>query len=98
MTSTSPDPTNYPDPSPEFLTLHATCAKAAHFSGAGAYLDELDEGVEHVGVLAGDGGSADLLPHALMSMSMGSTGARDRVETLHSEAVLIVFSTTITEY
>ena len=74
MTFTSSDPANYPVRSSEFLTLHATCAKAAHLSGAGAYLDELDEGVEHVGVLAGDGGSADLLIHALTSMSMGSTG------------------------
>jgi len=74
MTFTSSDPTNHPVPSTEFLTLHATCAKAAHFTGAGAYLDELDQDVADLGVLAGDGGSADVLTQALTSMSMGSIG------------------------
>jgi len=69
MTFTSSDPSNLPVPSPELLALHATCAKVAYFSGASAYLDELDR---DIGVLAGDGGSVDVLIQALAtSMSMG---------------------------
>jgi hypothetical protein len=75
ITFTSSDPTNHPVPSPEFLTLHATCAKAAYFSGAVAYLDKFDEDMADLGVLAGDGESVDILTHALTSMSMSSTGA-----------------------
>lgn len=65
MTFTSSDSTNLPVPSPDFLALHATCAKVTHFSGAGAYLDELDQDVEDLGVLADEGGSVDVLIQAL---------------------------------
>ena len=76
ITLTSSDPVNLPVTSPKFLALHATCAKVAQFSGAGAYIDELDEDVEDLGVLVGDGGSADALAYALMrSMSITHVGA-----------------------
>jgi hypothetical protein len=65
ITFTSPDPINLLVPSPDFLTLHATCAKVAFFSDAGAYLDELYEDVEDLGVLAGDGRSVNALTQAL---------------------------------
>jgi hypothetical protein len=35
VTFTTPDPVKYPVPSPEYLGLHAACAKFAHLSGAG---------------------------------------------------------------
>ncbi|KAG7085672.1 hypothetical protein E1B28_003217 [Marasmius oreades] len=50
-----------PFPSPELLALHASCAKVAHLSGAGEYLDELDEDLDELPVLA-----ADVLDHALL--------------------------------
>ena len=77
---TSSDPTNLPVPSPELWALHATCAKVAHFSGAGAYLDELDQDVEDLGVLAGDGRSVDVLTQALttsMPMSWSRKQGQD---------------------
>ena len=70
ITFTSSDPTNLLVPSPEFLALHATCAKVAYFSGAGAYLDELDQDVEDLGVLACDGRSVDVLTYKPMGWSM----------------------------
>ncbi|KAJ3774593.1 hypothetical protein FB446DRAFT_843871 [Lentinula raphanica] len=62
----TPDPDTYPVPDPELLALHATCAKVAHFSGAGEYLDKLDNDEETIGVLASDGGSAEILNHAIL--------------------------------
>ncbi|KAK7037465.1 hypothetical protein VNI00_010957 [Paramarasmius palmivorus] len=62
---------NLPAPSPGLLALHATCAKVAHFSGAGQHIDELDEDTEGLPVLANDGGSFDILNNALWR-SLGS--------------------------
>jgi hypothetical protein len=67
---------NLPVPAPELLALHAACAKVAHLSGAGAYIDEFDREMEDINVLAGDGRSADVLSHAIMrSMSMAHVEA-----------------------
>ncbi|KXN86024.1 hypothetical protein AN958_10581 [Leucoagaricus sp. SymC.cos] len=41
-------------PSPEFLQLHALCAKVAHDSGAAQYLDSLEKESGDLGVLAFD--------------------------------------------
>lgn len=59
------DPEFYPVPDRELIALHAMCAKVAHMSGAGAYVEDLDRDVEDLGVLASNGGSADVLSHAL---------------------------------
>ncbi|KAJ4495234.1 hypothetical protein C8R41DRAFT_298292 [Lentinula lateritia] len=59
------DPEFYPVPDRELIALHAMCAKVAHMSGAGAYIEDLDRDVEDLGVLASNGGSADVLSHAL---------------------------------
>ena len=40
VTFTTPDPINYPLPSPRLLALHAACAKVACLSGAGKYIAE----------------------------------------------------------
>ncbi|KAJ3753921.1 hypothetical protein EV360DRAFT_52612, partial [Lentinula raphanica] len=63
---TTPDPVLYPVPDPELLTLHATCAKVAYLSGAGEYLDKIHHDEETIGVLATDGGSFEVLNHALL--------------------------------
>ncbi|KAH8801243.1 hypothetical protein DL96DRAFT_1635691 [Flagelloscypha sp. PMI_526] len=69
VTFTTPDPINLPLPSPDLLTLHGVCAKVAHLSGAGEYVDGVLEDLEHLDVLATDGTSFDLLYHALASTS-----------------------------
>ncbi|KAJ3748142.1 hypothetical protein DFH05DRAFT_1534083 [Lentinula detonsa] len=55
-----------PLPSPDLLALHAVCAKVAHLSGAGEYIEQLDRNVEELCVLAADGQSFYTLEHALM--------------------------------
>ncbi|THH28676.1 hypothetical protein EUX98_g5526 [Antrodiella citrinella] len=67
FTSTYPD--KFALPSPAMLSLHATCAQVAHMSGAAEYLDELDRKIEEVSVLLSDGGSAELLSHAILHLS-----------------------------
>ncbi|KZT08980.1 uncharacterized protein LAESUDRAFT_647704, partial [Laetiporus sulphureus 93-53] len=72
ITLTSPNPNILPLPSPELLALHAACAKVAHLSGAGAYIDKLDRDLDDLGVLAYDGGSTDVLSHALLRLMTDS--------------------------
>jgi len=40
VTFTTPDPVNYPLPNPQYLAIHAACAKVAHMSGAAATIDK----------------------------------------------------------
>ncbi|KAK7435227.1 hypothetical protein VKT23_019796 [Stygiomarasmius scandens] len=42
----SPNPAFLPLPSQQYLSLSATCAKVAHYSGARRYLEELDDVLE----------------------------------------------------
>jgi hypothetical protein len=64
MTSTDP---RLPRPSPDYLRLHAACARVAHLSGAGAYVGAMYRASEDRGVLAQDGSSAMAL-HAMLSV------------------------------
>lgn len=64
MTFTTSDPL-IPLPDPKLLALHATCAKVAHLSGAGRYVDRVQKDSQRLQVLAEDGGSSDVLLHAL---------------------------------
>ena len=66
---TTVDPDKLPLPSPELLALHAACAKVAHLSGAGEYVDRIIEDMEQIDVLAYDGTSSDILHHALITLS-----------------------------
>jgi hypothetical protein len=66
ITFTSSDPIKLPIPSPKLIALHAACAKVAHLSGAGAYIDKLDRDADDLDVLAGDGGSSDVLTHVIL--------------------------------
>jgi len=56
---------NLPLPDPRYLALHAACAKVAHLSGAGEYIDTIDRDLDTALVLAHDGSSARLLGEAL---------------------------------
>jgi len=69
ITLTSSDPAKLPVPSPKLIALHAVCAKVAHLSGAGAYIDKLDRYADDLDVLAGDGGSSDILTHVISRMT-----------------------------
>lgn len=60
-------------PSPTLLELHAACCRVANLSGAADRLEELHCEMEATGVLAYDGGSAEVLRHALLN-SLGSRG------------------------
>ena len=42
----SPDPLTLPNPSAQFLALHAACAKVAHLSGASDYIDKLYDDID----------------------------------------------------
>jgi hypothetical protein len=57
-----------PLPNPRYLALHAACARVAHLSGAGKYIDAFYRDVETTLVLAKDGSSAKLLAEALSSI------------------------------
>ncbi|KAF9062653.1 hypothetical protein BDP27DRAFT_1233257 [Rhodocollybia butyracea] len=61
-------------PDPALLALHATCAKVAHLSGAGEYIDRVQRDLQHLDVLAEDGGSSDVLFHALYHSSAVDVG------------------------
>jgi hypothetical protein len=63
---TTPDPNDYPLPNPRYLALHAACARVAHLSGAAEYIEMIFRDLENIKVLANNGGSGDLLYHALM--------------------------------
>lgn len=69
VTFTSPDPEKLPLPSPEYLAIHAACAKVANLSGAGEYIDNVVRDLEDTSVLSKDGSSAELLEFALLPWS-----------------------------
>ena len=52
-------------PNCKLLTLHAVCARVGHLSGAAQAVNELEEDVEELRVLAFDGSSARLLDHLI---------------------------------
>ena len=57
-----------PLPDPRYLALHAACAKVAHLSGAGEYIDAVSRDIDTTLVLAKDGSSAKLLAEAMSSI------------------------------
>ena len=73
-TFTSSDPDHLPCPSWELLALHAACAKVAHFSGAGEYINKFDCDADDMNALGTDGGSSAILTRALLK----SFSARQR--------------------
>ena len=55
-------------PSPHYLELHALCCEVANLSGAGEYVDLLQDELEELKVLATDDSSAELFSFALSSV------------------------------
>ncbi|KAI0298233.1 hypothetical protein BC826DRAFT_1103163 [Russula brevipes] len=74
VTFTTNDPEHLPVPAPESLSLHATCCKVAHLSGAAEYIDMIYRDAGEMGVLAPDGTSSDMLGFALSSLSNHTVG------------------------
>jgi hypothetical protein len=72
ITFTSPDPVTYPVPSPEYLAIHAVCAKVAHFLGATRCLDQLDEDAKDRTTLDPNGGSVDILLHVISGLQISA--------------------------
>ncbi|KAF5378312.1 hypothetical protein D9615_008803 [Tricholomella constricta] len=70
VTFTTPDPEKLPLPSPEYLSIHAACAKVAHLSGAGQHIDKVLRELEDTKVLSKDGSSAEALEHALLPTNL----------------------------
>lgn len=68
MTFTTEDE-KLPLPSPEYLNIHAACARVAHLSGAGEHIDKVLRDLEHTLVLSKDGASAEALEYALLPLS-----------------------------
>jgi hypothetical protein len=64
MTTTDP---NLQRPSPNYLRLHAACARVAHLSGAAEYVASLYRNLDDKGVLANDGSSA-MVPDVMLSI------------------------------
>ena len=54
-----------PLPDPRYLALHAACAKVAHLSGAGEYIERTFRELDNMKVLASNGSSAEALSFAL---------------------------------
>jgi hypothetical protein len=63
------DSKNLPLPSPEYLKIHGACARIAHLSGAGEYIDQILRELEDTKFLSEDGASAELLAHLLIPLS-----------------------------
>ena len=54
--------------SPDYLSIHAACAKVAHLSGAGACIDKLYQDLDDSTTLDPNSGSADMLEHAIFEL------------------------------
>jgi hypothetical protein len=70
---TTPDPVKYPVPSKTYLDIQAACAKLAHLSGVRKFIDKFSDDLEVGTPLDPDGGSADLLEHAMLRLLVSVT-------------------------
>ena len=70
VTFMTPDPVKYPVPSRTYLGIHAACAKVAHLSGAGERIDKFNRELEDSRTLDPDGGSVDMLEHAIFGLQI----------------------------
>jgi hypothetical protein len=48
VTFTTPDPVKFPVPNPEYLAIHAACAKIAHLSGAAELIKIFDKATNRI--------------------------------------------------
>ncbi|KIM47226.1 hypothetical protein M413DRAFT_64063 [Hebeloma cylindrosporum] len=79
VTFTTPDPDNLPVPSPDYLAIHATCAKVAHLSGAGERIDKFYQEMEDCTTLDSGGASAFMLEHAIFELQARGYDVRTHV-------------------
>ncbi|TFK70015.1 hypothetical protein BDN72DRAFT_857268 [Pluteus cervinus] len=68
------NPLTHPLPDPRYLAIHAAGARVWHLSGAAEYNENVLREIEGIEVLANDGGSFDMLYHALV-LSCAPTAA-----------------------
>jgi hypothetical protein len=54
-----------------YIKLHAACARVAHMSGAGEYIDKLQRDMDRISILAEDGSSAHFLSESLLQAIAG---------------------------
>ncbi|KAF8803108.1 hypothetical protein BYT27DRAFT_6743825 [Phlegmacium glaucopus] len=64
----TPDPVKFPVPSAIYLGIHAACAKVAHLSGAGAWIDKFYRDMDDSTTLDPNGASAEMLDHAIFEL------------------------------
>ncbi|KAF8902923.1 hypothetical protein CPB84DRAFT_1775216 [Gymnopilus junonius] len=57
VTFTTPDAVNFPLPNPQYLKIHAACARIAFFSGVGKHINDIFTGVERQLVSGSDSSS-----------------------------------------
>jgi hypothetical protein len=65
VTFSTPNQETLPVPSPDYLVLHAACAKIAHMSGPAEHIDRIQRYEDLIRVLANDVSSAYVLENAL---------------------------------
>jgi hypothetical protein len=70
VTFTTPDPVKYPVPNPEYLAIHAACAKIAHLSGAAELIETFDQDMDDGQMLNPNGTSVDLLEYAISGLQI----------------------------
>lgn len=68
VTFKAPDSVKFPVPSVAYLAIHAACAKVAHLSGAGAYIDKFYRDMDDSTTLDPSGASAEMLKHAIFEL------------------------------
>ena len=70
VTFTTPDPVQFPLPSPAYLAIQAACAKVAHLSGAAESIDKFYQDMEDGKTLSSDGASAGILEEAIRGLQV----------------------------
>ena len=68
VTFKTSDVVKFPVPSAVYLSIHAACAKVAHLSGAGAYIDKFYRDMDDSTTLDPNSVSAEMLEHAIFEL------------------------------
>ena len=63
-----PGTAKLPLPDPRYLEIHAACCRVAYMSGATEHLNQVMRDMEDTTILAEDGGSAEVLAHAMLRL------------------------------
>jgi len=79
VTFTTPDQDKLPVPSPNYLAIHAACAKVAHLSGAAGCIDQFYRDMDDSKTLVPDGASASMLEHAIFELQPEARGCETAI-------------------